>query len=141
VIGPVLAIFFSHLFAATLVQEMELGRRPTGVEWFGRARSEMRLLLVGVPPVAVLVLLDLAGVSIADAIRVVIWLEALSITFWAGLAAQRAGFRGRSFAFAVLGGLIVSVIVLALQVVIQPGTAAEGGTVVGEIHPDRMIGS
>ena len=141
VIGPILAIFLSHLFAASLVLQMELGRRPTGVEWFGRARYEMRLLLVGVPPVALLIVLDLAGVSIANGIRIVIWVEALSITFWAGLAARRAGFRGRSFAFAVLGGLLVSVIVLALQVVIQPGTAREGGTVVSDNHPLRVNGS
>jgi hypothetical protein len=28
IVGPVLAIFIAHVFAASVVQEMELGRRP-----------------------------------------------------------------------------------------------------------------
>jgi hypothetical protein len=50
----------------------------------------------------------------------IIWIEALSIGFWAGLAARRAGLHGSSLALAVLAGLIVSAIVLA-------PSAGEGG--------------
>ncbi len=67
--------------------------------------------------------------SVTDSIRVIIWLEGLSLTFWAGVAARRAGFRGRSFALALVAGMIVSSVVLALQVVIEPGTATQGRAV------------
>ena len=123
VVGPVLAMFISHVFASTLVQHMELGRRPTGREWIGTVRFESRFLLVAVPPVAILLILDLATVSLTDSIRAVIWLEALSLAFWAGIAARSAGLHGRSLALAVLAGLVVSGVVLGLQVITEPGKA------------------
>ena len=52
------------------------------------------------------------------------WIAAgssLPLSFWAGLAARSAGLRGRSLALSVLGGLVVSMIVLLLQVLLQPG--------------------
>jgi hypothetical protein len=63
------------------------------------------------------------GVSLTDSIRAIIWLEALSLAFWAGMAARSAGLHGRSLALAVLAGLVVSCVVLALQVIIEPGKA------------------
>jgi hypothetical protein len=104
VVGPVLAIFISHVFASSLVQHMELGRRPTRREWIGTVVFESRFLLLAVPPVAILVILDLATVSLSDSIRAIIWLEALSLALWAGIAARSAGLRGRSLALAVLAG-------------------------------------
>ncbi len=122
--GPVLTIFIAHVFSASLVLEMELGRRPTRREWITRARFESGFLLVAVPPIAILIILDLAAVSLNDSIQVIIWLEALSLSFWAGLAAYRAGLRGRSLAMAVVAGLVVSGIVLGLLVIPEPGKAA-----------------
>jgi len=58
---------------------------------------------------------------------VVIWLEALSLSFWAGLAAHQAGFRGRSLALAVVAGLLISAIVLALLVILEPGKVGQLG--------------
>jgi hypothetical protein len=49
------------------------------------------------------------------------------VTFWAGLAAWYAGLRSRSLALSVLGGLVVSMIVLLLQVLLQPGNVANHG--------------
>ncbi len=126
VVAPVIAIFLSHVFSAILVEHMELGRALHGREFLAIVGFESRFLLLAAPPVAILVVLDLAGVSLNDAIGVVIRLEALSLTFWAGLAARRAGLHGRSFAFALVAGLIVSSLVLLLQVVLEPGTVEEG---------------
>jgi hypothetical protein len=131
VVGPVFAIFTSHVFASSLVKHIELGRRPTRTEWIAIVRFESRMLLLAVPPVAILVILDLAGVSLSESIRVIIWLEGLSLTFWAGVAAHRAGLRGRSFALAVFAGLIITAIVLGLQVAIQPGKAVDNGVAAG----------
>jgi hypothetical protein len=43
------------------------------------------------------------------------------LAFWAGLAAYRAGLRGRSLVLAVIAGLIVGVAVLTLQVFLEAG--------------------
>jgi hypothetical protein len=121
VLGPVIAIFTSHLFSSSLVQQIELGRRPTIHEWLTSARFESRFLLLAVPPLGVLLVLQLANVTLTDSVQVVIWLEALSLSFWAGVAAWYAGLRGRSLALSVLGGLVVGAVVLLLQVFLQPG--------------------
>src|SRR5206468_8035962 len=94
VVAPVVAVFVAHVFAATLVLHVELGRRPTKREWMITARFETRFLLLAVPPAAILVILDAMGVSLSEAIRAVIGLEALTLGFWAGLAAHYAGMRG-----------------------------------------------
>lgn len=84
----------------------------------------MRFLLLAVPPLAVLLILELANVALTDTIRVVIWLEALSLSFWAGLAAWYAGLRGRWLGLSILAGLVISGMVLLLEVVLRPGKVA-----------------
>lgn len=79
ILGPIIAIFTSHVFSTTLVLQVKLSRRPTRSEWLANARLESRFFLLAVPPLALLLLLDLATVSIADSVRVVIWMEALSL--------------------------------------------------------------
>ena len=126
ILGPIIAIFTSHVFSTTLVLQVELNRRPTRSEWFVNARSESRFLLLAVPPLVLLLLLDLATVSVPDSVRAVIWMEALSLAFWTGLAAWLVGMRGRPLALAVLAGLAVTGVVIILQVTLQPGRARNG---------------
>jgi len=135
ILGPIVAIFTSHVFSTTLVLQVELRRRPTRSEWFANARFESRFLLLAVPPLALLLLLDLASVSLPDAVRIVIWMEALSLAFWTGLAAWLVGMRGRPLVLAVLAGLVVAGVVVVLQVALQPGRALQGGTAVGTTQP------
>ena len=124
IIGPVVAICTTHIFSGSLVQLVELGRPPTMKEWLATARFESRFLLLAVPPLAVLLVLQLANVALTDAIRVVIWLEALSLSFWSGLAAWYAGLRGRWLVLSILAGLVISGMVLLLQLILQPGKVA-----------------
>ncbi len=123
ILGPIVAIFTSHVYSSSLVQLVELGRRPTVAEWVVRVRFESRFLLLAVPPLVVLLVLALVGVELGDSIQAIIILEALLLGFWAGLGAWYAGLRGRSLALAVLAGLVVSCIILLLQVTLQPGKA------------------
>lgn len=129
VLGPVIAMFVSHVFAAGIARHAELRRAATPSEWWQVIRIESLFLLLAVPPLAVLAGLDLAGVSLYASIRTIIWLEALSLGFWAGLAAHRAGLRRSQVGLAVLAGLIVGAIVLTLQVFLQPGKALHGGVI------------
>lgn len=121
ILGPVLAMFISHVYSGVLALQVELRRRPTWAERRRLARSESRFLLLAVPPIAVLLVLQLAGVGVSDSIQVIVILEALSIGFWAGLAAHRARLKGMDVARAVAVGLLIGVMVLTLQVLLQPG--------------------
>ena len=125
IVGPVIAICTTHVFSDSLVQLIELGRRPTMTEWLVTARYELRFLLLAVPPLAVLLVLPLAGVAPTDTVRVIILLEALSLGFWAGLAAWYAGLRGRLLVRSIVAGLVMSGLVLLLQLLLQPGKVAE----------------
>jgi hypothetical protein len=138
IVGPVVAIFTSHVFSTTLVKQVEFGRRPTRSEWFANVRYESRFLLLVVPPVALLAVLRLATVPLEDCIRVVIFAESLSLSFWTGFAAWLAGLPRRSIVLAVLAGLVVGSVVVAVQVVLQPGRAVEGG--VGAVARYPLIG-
>ena len=135
ILGPIIAVFTSHVFSTTLVLEVELGRGPTRREWLANARRESRYLLLALPPLALLVILTLATVPLHDSIRAVIWMETLSLAFWTGLAAWLVGMRGRRLVWAVLAGLVVGGVVVALQVTLQPGRALENGTAVGAMQP------
>ena len=104
-----------------LALRVELHRRPTWTEQRRLAQSESRFLLLAAPPIAVLLVLQLAGAGASDSIRVIVILEALSIGFWAGLAAHRARLTGMDVAGAVTVGLLIGVILLTPQVLLQPG--------------------
>jgi hypothetical protein len=131
ILGPIIAIFTSHVFSTTLVLQVDLGRRPTRSEWFANVRFESRFLLLAVPPLALLLLLYVASVSLQDAVRIVIWTEALSLAFWTSLAAWLVGMRGRPLVLAFLAGLVVAGVVVVLQVMLQPGRALQDGTAAG----------
>lgn len=131
ILGPIIAVFTSHVFSTTLVMQLELGRRPTRSEWLANTWSESRYLLLALPPLALLLILTLATVSLENSVRAVIWMETLSLAFWTGLAAWLVGMRGRPLVLAVLAGLVVGSVILALQVMLQPGRALENGTAVG----------
>ena len=124
IVGPVVAICTTHVFSSSLVQLVALGRPPRTEEWLATARFELRFLLLAVPPLAVLLGLQLANVALTYTIRIIIWLEALSLSFWAGLAAWYAGLRGRWLGLSILAGLLISVMALLLQIILQPGKVA-----------------
>lgn len=123
IVGPVLAMFLSHVFSAALAQHVTLGGRLSRPEWFGLIGSEAPFLLLVVPPLGILALLNLTGASLTTAIRVMLWIGTASLGFWSGLAGHRAGLRGWLLALVVAFGLLIGCVVLALQVFLQPGKA------------------
>jgi hypothetical protein len=124
ILGPVLAMFISHVFSASLARQAQLNRRPGRREQMSIIRSESRFLLLAAPPLALLIILTVAGVSLGRSIQAVIFLEGASLGFWGFVAGRRAGLAGWLLARMVVMGLIVGVIVLALQVILQPGHAS-----------------
>jgi hypothetical protein len=127
ILGPVVAMVIGHVFAASLAAYAELRRRSTQRELLRIVRYESRFLLVCVPQIVLLLVLKLAGLSLNEGVRVVIWASAASLGFWGGLAARRAGFGGRGIALGVMAGLAAGGVVLLVQVFLQPGTAVSNG--------------
>ena len=124
ILGPVLAMFLSHVFSASRAQKAELHQRPGRSEQMGIIRTESRFLLLAAPALSLLAVLTVAGISLSQAIQAVILLEGASLGFWGFVAGHWAGLTGWSLARTVLFGLIVGLLVLALQVFLQPGNAS-----------------
>jgi hypothetical protein len=129
--GPILAMFIAHVFSALLAKQVEVGRTPTWDERKAIVCSEVPFLLLCVPPVIIVSVLYALGVSLSNTIRVTLWMEAASLGYWGYLAARRAGLVGWRVVLHVAGGLAVGVIVLLLQVALQPGKAFHGGVAIG----------
>jgi hypothetical protein len=120
-LGPILAIFLSHVFGAALGTRVALGRPLTR-----RARravfvEECRFLLVAVPPLAILVVLTIAGVSYTRIIQVIVLTGVLSLGVWGGVAGRRAGLTGWALVLPIAYGLLLGGIFLMLQALLQPG--------------------
>jgi hypothetical protein len=128
--GPVLAIFIAHAFGGAFAKVAAKGSPLSKSEWLDAVRAESGFLLLAAPPLALLAVLDLAGVSLGDSIHIVIWLGAASLGFWCGLAGVRAGLRGWRLALAAAIGLLIGGLVLTLQVILQPGKAVSNGVAV-----------
>ena len=123
ILGPIIAVFTSHVFSTTLVMQFELGRRPTRSEWLANVLRRVTLPAPR-PPAGRASPHTLARHgSVQDSVRAVIWMETLSLAFWTGLAAWLVGMRGRPLVLAVLAGLVVGGVVVALQVMLQPERA------------------
>ena len=121
IVGPVLALFLCHSFAATLAKQVERGRVLTGAERARIVRSESRFLLLAVPPIVVVGILTLAGLSMSASIRWLVVLGAVSLGCWGGVAGRRAGLTGWRMVLAVAAGLVIGTLILGLDVFLQPG--------------------
>src|SRR6478735_1383632 len=82
IIGPSLAIFLSHVFGAALGTRVALGRPLTRRERWAVFVEECRFLLVAVPPLAILVVLAIFGVSYTRIIQVIVFTGVLSLGLW-----------------------------------------------------------
>ena len=138
ILGPAVAMSLGHAFASTLARQAELGRPLTNAERLEAVRYASWNMLLAVPPVVLVVVMTLAGVALGTTIQVVVWLAAASLGFWGGLAAHRAGLRGRRLVLSVVAGLIVGGAVLVLQVALQPGKAVSDG-VAARFHPHQAM--
>lgn len=122
IIGPLLAIFASHLFGSTLAARVKLGRTLSGPERKTLLLTESRFLLVAVPPLTLLAVLAAFGVAYTRIIHVIVLLGIASLGFWAGFAGRIAGLTGWRLTLCVAYGLGMGGLTLVLQAILQPGT-------------------
>jgi len=127
IVGPIVAMFVSHVFSSSLAQQIDLGRTLNGAEMIATIRSESRFLLLAVPPAVLAAVMTVAGVSLTMTIRTILCVGVGTLGFWGGLAGRRAGFTGWRLVLAVLTGLVVGLLVLAIEVFLQPGKAVTDG--------------
>ena len=121
IVGPILAIFMGHVFGAALGTRVALGRALTRHERRAVFVEECRFLLVAVPPLAILVVLTIVGVSYTRIIQVIVLTGVLSLGIWGGVAGRRAGLSGWALVLSILSGLFLGGIILVLQALLQPG--------------------
>jgi len=122
-VGPVLAMFISHVYAMGLGRRVELGRTLTRGERRAVIVAETWILLLVVPPLAILSVLSLAGVSYTRIIQVIVWTGVFSLGAWGGVAGRRAKLTGWGLVAAIAFGLLIGTFILLLQAVLQPGQA------------------
>ena len=127
VVGPILAMFLAHVFSASLARRVTGGRRLRWRERFTIMRAEARFLLLAVPPLALLAITQVAGLSLKWSINTIVWAGAASLGYWSYVAGRRAGLRRWQLAGAIAGGLLVGLVILVLQVLLQPGKVFSGG--------------
>ena len=121
IVGPILAIFLGHVFGAALGSRVALGRPLTRHEHRTVFAEECRFLLIAVPPLVILVILTIAGVSFTRIIQVIVLTGVLSLGVWGGVAGRRAGLTGWPLLVPIIYGLFVGGIILILQALLQPG--------------------
>jgi hypothetical protein len=121
IVGPVLAMFIAHVFSASIARQMEADGVLTARQRMETVRAELLFILFCVPPLALLLIQYLAGVSLTDAIRVTLWIGALSLGGWGFVVGRRSRLTGWSLAISTAAGLSIGVVVLLLQVFLQPG--------------------
>jgi len=121
IMGPMLAIFFSHLFGAELGTRVAIGRPLTRPERRAAFVEECRFLIVLVPPVLILIVLSVAGVSYGHIIQVIVLAGVASLGVWGGVAGHRAGLTGWGLVASAAYGLLLGGLILALQALLQPG--------------------
>ena len=131
IVGPVLAMFLSHVFSGAMAKHIEAGRILTGQEWRRVVASETPFLLLCVPPLAIVTVLFALGVSLTDSIQFVVWFGTATLGYWGYVAGRRAGFVGWRLVMVVLLGLLIGVVILLIQVLLQPGKAFSGGIALG----------
>jgi hypothetical protein len=119
--GPIFAMFLAHVFATLIAKQASMDSTLGQAEWAGTIRRESRFLLLAVPPAVLTTVLSAAGVSLTTCIQIVLWIGVASLGFWAWLAGRRAELTGWHLAMAVLAGVIVGLLVLGIQVLLQPG--------------------
>jgi hypothetical protein len=131
IVGPVLAMFLAHTFSAAMAQHVEAGRILTGNEWKGVIRAQAPFLFLCVPPLAIVTFLYAVGVPLTDGIRITLWCGTASLGYWAFVTGRRAGFVGWRMVMVVILGLLIGIVILLVQVVLQPGRAFSGGVAIG----------
>lgn len=121
IVGPILAIFLSHVFGAALGMRVARGRPLHAPERRAVLLEECKLLVLIAPPVTILTVLAAFGVSYTKIIQTIVLVGVLSLGFWGAVAGRRAGLAGWSLVGSCCFGLGLGGVILVMQALLQPG--------------------
>ena len=106
ILGPMLAIFLSHLFGAELGPEWRWVARSLGVS-VGRRSSRSVVFWSSSPRrFLILIVLSVAGVSYGRIVQVIVLAGVASLGVWGGVAGRRAGLTGWGLVASTAYGLL-----------------------------------
>jgi hypothetical protein len=120
-VGPVLAMFLSHVYAMGLGLRVQKGRALTRGERWAVIAAESWILVLIVPPFAILTVLSLLGVAYTHIVQVIVWTGVVSLGVWGAVAGRRAKLSGWGLVASIAFGLLLGALILLLQAVLQPG--------------------
>ena len=120
IVGPVLALTIAHLWAGAIEDAAELGRPLTAAEWRWQVRDQAHVMLAAVPPLLVLGFGWISPLDALGTIAVLLWTGVLTLIGLTAVAAYRAGLRGWTVVAAAVGGGLVGLLVISLQIVLKP---------------------
>lgn len=120
ILGPILALALAHFFAELLQDYADLQRPLTGDEWLAGLQDQGQLLLTAVPSMIVLAIGWRSSIDEPTTVRLLVWTGAVTLVVLAGWAGYRAGLRGWRWGVAALGGGMVGLFVMSLQLVLKP---------------------
>jgi hypothetical protein len=121
IVGPVLAVFLSHVFATALAHRVRLGRPLSARERRATFASESGFLLIAVPPLAIFGVLARLGMDYTRIIQVIVIVGVLSLGVWGVVAGRRAHLTGWRLVAAAAYGLLLGAVILGVQAILQPG--------------------
>lgn len=124
IVGPVVAVFTSHVFSGAIAWRVDVRRALHADERITLLIREARFLLIAVPPLVLLTTLSLFGIPYARTIQVIVLVGIASLGFWGGVAGRRAGLSASGVAGCALCGLALGALTLVLQAILQPGHGA-----------------
>jgi hypothetical protein len=120
IVAPLVALGVAHLFSEVIEEHYRLQRPLTGAEWRRLSLGQLRILVAGVPPLVILGIGWLSPLDERRTIAVLLWTGVATLVVLSLVAARRAGIRGWRLAVAGLGGGLVGLIVISLQVLLKP---------------------
>jgi hypothetical protein len=120
IVAPLVALAVAHLFSE-VIEEIYHRQRPlTGAEWRRLSLGQLRILVAAVPPLVMLGIGWLSPLDERRTIAVVLWTGVVTLVVLSLVAARRAGIRGWRLAVAGVGGGVIGLIVISLQVLLKP---------------------
>jgi hypothetical protein len=120
ILAPLAALAVAHLFSEVIEEHYHLQRSLTRAEWRRLSMDQLKILVAAAPPLVIVAIGWVSPVDPRGTIRVLLWTGVLTLVALSLIAARRAGIRGGRLLVAGLGGGVVGLIVISLQVLLKP---------------------
>jgi hypothetical protein len=119
-VSPIIALAAAHLFSEAISKHAEQQRPLTRPEWREVTLAQLSFLLATIPPLLILGIGWVGPLNPRSTISVLLWTGVVTLVALTGLAASRAGIRGWRGVATAVGGGVVGLMVISLQILLKP---------------------